>query len=159
MKRFSVIILTFILMLTGCVNQNKKDLFNYINAELPPVVEMENDALEKYNNLISNNNYTYDTFYTALKNEIIPTYEDFLNKLTKISPKTKDLKEIHNLYIEGAKYQLKALKLLQKGIEEKDNELLLKSSEFLKKSKKYMTEYKNKIVTLAEKYHMEYKLD
>ncbi|KGG81336.1 hypothetical protein Y919_00860 [Caloranaerobacter azorensis H53214] len=159
MKRFSVIILTFILMLTGCVNQNKKDLFNYINAELPPVVEMENDALEKYNNLISNNNYTYDTFYTALKNEIIPTYEDFLNKLTKISPKTEDLKEIHNLYIEGAKYQLKALKLLQKGIEEKDNELLLKSSEFLKKSKKYMTEYKNKIVTLAEKYHMEYKLD
>ncbi|QIB26352.1 hypothetical protein [Caloranaerobacter azorensis] len=159
MKRFSVIILTFILMLTGCVNQNKKDLFNYINAELPPVVEMENNALEKYNNLISNNNYTYDTFYTALKNEIIPTYEDFLNKLTKISPKTEDLKEIHNLYIEGAKYQLKALKLLQKGIEEKDNELLLKSSEFLKKSKKYMTEYKNRIVTLAEKYHMEYKLD
>lgn len=159
MKRFGIIILIIVLMLTGCINKNKRDLFNYVNAELPPVVEIENTALEKYNNLISNNDYTYSMFYSTLKDEIIPTYEDFLNQLMKISPKTKELKEIHSLYIEGAKYQLKALKLLQKGIEEKDNELLLKSSDLLKKSKEYMTKYKNKIVTLAEKYHMEYKLD
>ncbi|RKD32577.1 hypothetical protein [Thermohalobacter berrensis] len=157
MKRLFLFI--FIIVLTGCTNPAKKDLLNYINYQLPKIIELESEAISKYEEMIANDNYTNKDLYQTLSNNIIPKYELFVEQLKKITPKTKEVESIHNLHIKGAQKQLQALRLLQKGIKENNDEKIKKANSLLKESKTYMKSFKDEIVKLADKYRIKYKLE
>ncbi|MTI49350.1 hypothetical protein [Sporosalibacterium faouarense] len=152
-------ILTIIIFaVIGCSNTTKDDLLNYTNDKLPRITNLEGEALDEYQSIISQDDYSYQILYSSLKDSIIPKYTQFVEKLEAISLNTEEVKSIHSLYVQGAKKQLEALTSLKEGIEEKSNEKIDKTGELLKESKELMNEYNDKVLKLADEVGVDYKL-
>ncbi|MBB6453663.1 hypothetical protein HNQ94_002112 [Salirhabdus euzebyi] len=115
----AIISLGFFLMLAlvGCSNPVQDDLLSYVNDELIPISQLEVDAMDAYAS-VTGVNYTDDyTLYDVLEVTVLPNYEDFYEKLNLITPKTEEVKEIHDIYVEGVGEQYQALLTLRVAIE------------------------------------------
>lgn len=158
-KKSSFIFLIILLIFNlGCTESVKEQLLDYVNIALPPAITLENEALERYS--IAFKEYSDDTnkLYLSLEKNIIPKYEEFIEALNKIETKSPEITNIHQLYIKGAKKQLEALMMLKNGYKEKDNKKILAADKLLEESRKYMKEFKDAIVKLAEEYNIDYKI-
>ncbi|WP_026893707.1 hypothetical protein [Clostridiisalibacter paucivorans] len=158
-KKISFIFLIILLIFNlGCTESLKEQLLDYVNIALPPAITLENEALEKYS--IAFKEYSDDTnkLYLSLEKNIIPKYEEFVGALNEIETKSPEITNIHQLYIKGANKQLEALIILKNGYKEKDNKKILAADKLLEESRKYMKEFKDAIVELAEEYNIDYKI-
>ena len=158
MKKISTFIFITILLLTGCSNPVKSDLFNYINVELNNVVQIEKEVLSSYENVISKDSFSYDELRDLLVTDIIPKYTNFVEQLKSIKPSTEEVKNVHNHYISGSEKQLNAFKVLLEGINEKDNQKIKSIDTILVQARDDMTLFQEEIITLANRYKLKYSL-
>lgn len=105
----------------------REDLLEYVNVQLPKIAKLEQHALDTFDTL-AQNNFSDDsiTFY-KIRNVVIPTYTKFFEGLSGIKPKTDSIQRIHMEYVEAAKDQLEAFKLVVDAIET-HNEAEVKSA-------------------------------
>lgn len=161
MRRLFIMILVLIFIVffaSGCTSPVKDDLISYINTKLPLVTHLEEEALTEYESIVTEENYSYQALYNSLNDSIIPKYSEFVQKLEAISVNTKEVEEIHKLYLQGANKQLETFISLKEGMEDRDNEKLDKSNELLKESKNYMDRYRDEVLILADKHGINYKV-
>ncbi|WP_425446145.1 hypothetical protein [Dethiothermospora halolimnae] len=158
MKKYIVIIFCVILLISGCSSPVKDDLLNYFNSQLPPIMELEEKAIEEYSSIISKEDYKYETLYNSLVKTIIPNYKDFVENLEKIAVETEEVESLNEMYTKGANMQLEAFTLLKEGIKEKNKEKTNKSNELFKEGRKHITKFKKRMVEMADEYNLEYEL-
>ncbi|WP_130293409.1 membrane lipoprotein lipid attachment site-containing protein [Fictibacillus sp. BK138] len=156
MKKYilaSFLVLAFIL--SGCSDPVQDDLMDYINEKTPKLAEKELAAVGKYEN-VTGANYTNDeTLYFALKDEIIPEYNDFINELEAVEIETDDLRKIHEDYIEAANIQSSAFLMIVTAIENQDSSLINEANEKLNTARKMIRDYQTDIDKLAKEHDVE----
>ena len=77
----------------------KKTFLITLTRNFPSLADLETEAMQKYES-VTGDNYTDDfVLYETLSNEIIPTYRKFVEGLEEIKPKTKEVQELHGLYV------------------------------------------------------------
>ena len=64
------------------------DLVDYVNRGLLRIEELEKSALERYDSVTGKNYFTDEKVHDALRNDVIPEYERFVELLRDIKPKT-----------------------------------------------------------------------
>jgi len=162
MKRGKIIaIVCFFLALTGCSNPVKEDLLNYINKELPKVVEAENTAITAWGS-VSGDNYEDDyTMYETLTETVIPTYREFINELEAITIrlKTKEVRALNEKYIEAATAQNNAFILLKNILETQDGGRTTDVNERLDKGRRLVREWQMEIQDLCKKNGVQFNPD
>jgi len=116
--------LFFILLLfAGCSNPVKLDLKNY-SSQIKYLAQDEADILKRWNS-VSGVNFVNDGYmYQALDTYIIDNYDQFVAKLEKIQPQTKQVQDLHALYVQGAKQQLEAFQMMKDGLEKKNKDVM-----------------------------------
>jgi hypothetical protein len=147
-----------LIFLSGCTSPVKDDLLDYINVKLPLITGLENEALNRFDDLVAKPDYTYEELYNLLITHTIPIYSRFLQELKNINPKTNEVKEAHNYYRLGAERQLEAFIALKEGLEEKDKKKLDSVNNILDEARLYMRLFKNKVSYLSNKYHLKIQL-
>lgn len=154
-KRLIVLLLFCFVILTGCFSDPvQDDLLQYVNSELTKAHELERTAISAFES-VAGANFTNDqALYDALQNEVIPNYEKFLDELNSVDIETEELKELHDLYIEGANTQMEAFLLIVTALETQDQSQIEEANEMLEKGKKQITDYNNKIRQLAEDHNV-----
>lgn len=154
-KRLIVILLFCFVILTGCFSDPvQDDLLQYVNSELTTAHKLERTAITAFES-VAGTNFTNDqALYDALQNEVIPNYEKFLNELNSVDIETEELKELHDLYIEGANTQMEAFLLIVTALEKQDQSLIEEANKLLEKGKKQITDYNNKIRQLAKDHNV-----
>lgn len=157
-KLFPILMLLVIVLFLGCTSPVRDDLFNYINVKLPPITHLEKSALEEYQQIISEENYSSEVLYNSLKDNIIPKYSEFVNKLKGIKLSTEEVTDLHSLYLNGAEKQLESFIRFKEGIEQENDEMRTQGNENLQEAKDYMHEYQAKLIELAEKHNLKYEL-
>ena len=152
---FFVVFLSLFMLLSACSNPVQDEILSYVNDELPAIAKAEEDIIAKYSN-VTGANYTDDaTLYDALTNEIIPLYSDFIDKLEAIRISDKELQSIHESYIEAAKQQHKALKIMVTALENQDLTLIEEANGLLEKSQKEINVFEVNLQKYAEENNVE----
>jgi hypothetical protein len=137
--------LFFLLVLFfGCSDPVKLDIRNY-STQLKYLTEQEQDVINRWNS-VSGTHFVNDGFmYQALDTYIIENYEQFVTKLEKIQPQTKEVQDLHAMYVKGAEKQLEAFKMMREGVLKKDKDIM-------NNAYKIMTDGRNIEKQWAEKY-------
>jgi hypothetical protein len=140
--------------LAACSDPVQKDLINYYNNELPKVSPMESEAMEAYSSVAGANYQNDSVMYYALKDTIIPKYSEFYDKLTAIKPATEDVQKMHGEYIEAAKDQLEAFKLIIEAIDKQDEEVVKVANGDFEKAKIALDEWKAEFEAIRKKHNV-----
>ncbi|MCM3727176.1 hypothetical protein M3226_15965 [Neobacillus cucumis] len=150
-KGLLAIVLPLILLLSGCFSDPvQDDLLNYVNKEMKQAGKLEAAAVSAYEG-VSGANYKDDqTMYDALTKEVIPNYNEFIKELDTVKIETDELREIHEIYIEGADIQFKAFATIKQALEEQDPALVQEANDMLADAREHIRDYKSKLNKLAK---------
>lgn len=154
----AIVGLFMIALLSGCSGDPvQEDILNYVNKELKDAAKFESAAITAYES-VTGANFTDDqTLYDALTNEVMPNYEKLLKELDSIAIETDELKEIHDIYIDGAEIQYKAFTVILQAIEEQDDDLIEEANGMLTDAETLISDYQNKLDKLANEHDVDIK--
>ncbi|WP_160724300.1 hypothetical protein [Bacillus sp. USDA818B3_A] len=157
-KGLWVIVLPFLLLLSGCFNDPvQDDLMNYVNKEIKQAGKLEAAAVSAYEGVAGANYKDDQTMYDALTKEVIPNYNEFIQELDSVKIETDELREIHEIYIEGADIQYKAFVTIKQAIEEQDPALIQEANDMLADARERIQDYKSKLNKLAKEHNVKIK--
>jgi hypothetical protein len=101
-------------------------------------------------------NYTSDqALYDALLFDVIPTYQEFADKLEAIRLETEEVREIHEGYIEGVNLQYNAFIKIVTALEEQDRGMIEEANLMLDESRKLLRDFNYDIQKLADEHQVE----
>jgi hypothetical protein len=155
-KWLLAIFLPILILLSGCSSDPvQDDLLNYVNKEMKVAGKLERAAVSAYEG-VSGKNYQDDqTMYDALINDVIPNYNEFIKELDSVKIKTDEVREIHEIYIEGADIQFKAFAIIKQALEEQDANLIQKANDMLADARKHIRNYQTKLDKLAKEHDVD----
>jgi hypothetical protein len=155
-KWILAIFLPILILLSGCSNDPvQDDLLNYVNKEMKEAGKLERAAVSAYEG-VSGTNYQDDqTMYDVLNNDVIPNYNEFIKALDSVKIKTDEVREIHEIYIEGADIQFKAFAIIKQALEEQDANLIQKANDMLADARKHIRNYQTKLDKLAKEHDVD----
>ncbi|SHI66734.1 hypothetical protein SAMN02745751_00740 [Dethiosulfatibacter aminovorans DSM 17477] len=162
-KNILAILLLCIVMLCGCTDDVKNEhdtetvneILNYVNINIKDFQNIESRIIKRYNDMeydIDNENEIID----ALKNEILPEYKEHFENLSNVAIKNDEIKEIHSIYLQSAKYQLEAFELYLSYIENKNYSDLKSVNSKINSSNEYFKLFKKSLVEFADKHEIPY---
>lgn len=157
MKKWLVaIFLPILILLSGCSSDPvQDDLLNYVNKEMKEAAKLERTAVSAYEG-VSGTNYQDDqTMYDVLNRDVIPNYNEFIKELESVKIETDEVREIHEIYIEGADIQFNAFAIIKQAIEEQDADLIHKANDMLADARKHLRDYQTKLNKLAKEHDVE----
>lgn len=140
--------------LSACSDPVQKDLINYYNTELPKITQLEEDAMGAYAGIAGPNYQNDSVMYFVLKDTVIPKYSEFYNALQAITPATDEVKKMHGEYIEAAKDQLEAFKLIVEAIDKQDEEVIKVANGDFEKAKIALDEWKAEFEEIRKKHNV-----
>jgi len=149
-------VLLFTLFLSGCfADPVQEELLVYLNEELPAITNLEEDAIAAYESA-TGANYTSDLdLYDVLSLDVIPTYQQFTDKLEAIRLKTDEVRGVHEIYIEGANLQYNAFNKIISALEEQDRGMIEEANTMLDEARKLLRDFDHGIEKLAEEHNIE----
>jgi len=140
----------FLLRLSGdTAAQN--DLLDYINNKIPKAHKLERQALDYYESVTGVNRVNDETLLRKLNTDIIPTYQEFINELAAIKPKTDKVKNINKLYIDAANAQYDAFMSMRDALKTRDAQGLKAAQHKLIESQPLFEKMRTRLAVLAQK--------
>jgi aspartate-semialdehyde dehydrogenase len=157
-RRLFILIIPLLLMLSGCSGDPvQDDLLNYVNKEMKEVGKLESTAVSAYEG-VSGTNYQDDqTMYDTLMNDVIPNYSEFVKELESVKIETDEVREIHEIYIEGANIQFNAFAKIKQALENQDADLIQEANDMLADARGHIRDYQTKLNKLAKEHDVEIK--
>ncbi len=125
----------------------QQDLISYQGA-LSIIWPLEREAIEALSKVTGSNYTNDDKLDASLSSIVLPKYEDFVNQLAQIRPSMQEVKNIHEIYVEGAKLQLESFKMIKEGIDRQDVALIKKADIMLDRGKEKIAEWQKRISAL-----------
>lgn len=130
-----------------------RDFIDYINKIKSAKINiLEKEALSAWSNVTGSNFSSDSAFYNTLVNTVIPKYSAYAQQLVNISPATSELKDIHNLQVEGAHLHLQAFSEYKKAIDQKDYGLIVQGDKLMQKGREKMEECKRRLNEFIDKH-------
>lgn len=146
------------LSITACGKEEadpiKEDLEQYLSTDLPAIQGEQQAAIDAYNNYFTQENPDSQELLTALNTDIIPKYEQFLSKLSSISPETEEVNAIKEQYYKSCSLQYDALVQVAKSLEDCDSDLLEAANDLIKQSKSELAAYESQLNILASEHQI-----
>jgi hypothetical protein len=160
-KKIQILLIIFLIFFSfsSCLGKDiiQEDILNYTNSELPKIAEIEKAVIESYEN-ITGTNYKDDvTTYNVLEETVIPNSLNLIEKAEAITPKTAEVKAIHELYLDSINEQNNAFTIMLSALQNQDYQALAKANEKLDSSRKKQRDFNSNLNTLASKHNVEFK--
>ncbi len=132
----------------------KEDLISYYEL-VEYLGEKEYQIATSFSN-VTGQNYTSDeSFHQELKNNMLPETEGLLNELKNIRPKTKEVNELHAIFIEGWELQQQAFLVYKEALEEQNEDKILEGNYLLEKGSSMLDTFAKRLEIMAEKYSVQ----
>lgn len=149
----NIIWLGLISLVMGCAtNKVAEDIVIYVNQGLLQIEELERRALEEYDGVTGANYKNEQEVYETLKTKVIPIYERFFNELRGINPSEEEIKRVHGRYVRGAEKLLNGFKMKMRGIENKDERMILGANEMIEQGSAEIQQWREELISLCTKH-------
>ena len=149
-KYLILFIVLFITVLTVSCTEDKiqNDLIDYASNKLPEVYLLQREAMIDYNDVKVGSKDAG----SIMDKKVIPEYKKFLDKLSSIHPKTNEVSQLHEIYLDAANLQYSAFIKISKSIETNNKNLVKSANNDLEKARVKISEFKLKLSELADKH-------
>ncbi|MED5099598.1 hypothetical protein NSQ89_09725 [Niallia sp. FSL R7-0648] len=156
-KVIKILFLPFLFLITACsADPVREDLLEYVNEDMKTAFELEVKAVSAYDS-VSGINYMDDwTMYDTIQTTVIPNYNEFIKELNSVQVETEELREIHEIYIEGADTQYNAFVKILTALETQDITLVEEANAMLEEARKLIRQYMNELDKLAKEHEVEW---
>lgn len=155
MKKLSVFMLVlccFSILAACSTDPIKKDLITYVNDGVLPLAQDEKAITEKYES-VTGDKYTDDvTLYNTLRDDIIPEYTKYLDKVEAVKTETPEVRAVHETYIKAVSTQKEAFITMVDALEKQDLNLINESNTKLSEGKKLFRDFGEQLNTLAKEH-------
>lgn len=143
----------FIVVILSCSNPVQRELLDYVNKDLPKIVNQELVATASYESVTGSNYRDDQTTYLVIRDNVIPNYKKFIEDLEAISTtlKTAEVRKLHESYIEAANTNYSAFSLFLSALEQGDYTLMSQTNEKLDKGRKLIRDWKAELNNLCDK--------
>lgn len=160
MKKVMAILSTVLISVTvlaGCAKADpvQDDLINYINNQLPALVELEKKVTTEYAASTGTNFIDDATLAARLKNVVIPASDALLTKAKAIAPATEEVRKVHSKYIASITEQSEAFNLLLQACQKHDEAMVKTVNEKLTHSETVSNEYLADLTALKKAHKVE----
>jgi len=144
-------------MLTGCGKADpvQEDLINYINKQVPTLVEVENKVTTQYAAITGTNFVDDATLTNKLKDVIIPASTELLTKTKAIVPATEEVRKVHSKYLAVVTEQHEAFNMLLQAAQKHDEKLVETVNGKLSNAEKVSNEYLVELEALKKAHKVE----
>ena len=151
-----VAIVKFVLWINGTFLSGNiyVDRYNDYSMSISKIADDEEYIADKYQAMFDDNLDDYD-IYTTLRDDIIPKAKDFMEKLEEISPKDKELRKIHNIWIDAWNMQYGAFTLILSAVENSDSAQATEANDRLDMAKKLFRDFKDALEDYRVKHGLE----
>lgn len=135
---------------------NKKDILLYLNEDVRELEDLVKELKVNYEKITMMSTKSDSQIYNNIQNEILPKSSEIIELAKSIEIENKDIREIHNMYIDALNKQHEALEIYAEALEDGDNEdklgkLLLANGKTMD-AKIRMRDYQMSTLGLAEEY-------
>jgi hypothetical protein len=146
--------LSLIVFLSGCATYYKEAsaVVIYVNQDILGISELETKAFKHYGAVTGKNFTTNDALLEALKNDVNPAYQRFLDLLKKIKPQSAEVKQLHAIFIRGAETISSGFKTKMFGLQKQDHNLVRLADEEIKKGVKETFKWRTQLNALYKKH-------
>ncbi len=132
------------------------DMMNYVTLELKKTNQFARGVDEAYNGVIGDN-YTDDTtMHQVIKTTVIPTSEKLIETAESIVPKTKEVQDIHDIYLTAMKTKHSAYTMMAKALETQNSELIEPANELIDLSITQMNDFDTALTELGNKHDVRF---
>lgn len=155
MTSFAIVLFAQLLFLfiisTGCAGKNiAADLVSYVNQGILDISGLETQALKKYTS-VTGGNYTSDSaVYETLKNDVIPVYKNFFERLKSIRTETEDVEKLHAIYVKGAETMYNGFVAKKQALESKDGSRMSYANGQIEKGRAETERWRGKLLDLCK---------
>lgn len=150
-----LICVVLLVLLSGCSDPVQDDLLNYINEDMKPLAVLEEDTIAEYDS-VTGDNYVDDlTTYFHIEEVVVPMYRDFIEQLEAVNPKTSEVQELHESYIEAVNIQNNAMLKILAAIDQQDYDMIADANEMLAEGRAGIRSFTNELEELAEEHNVE----
>jgi len=147
-----------LLVASGCTHQKiASDLAAYVNDGILKVADLEAQALDEYAAVVGANYTTDQAVYDALRYQVVPIYGQFLAALKGITPRTREVTQLHGLYLRGAETMLHGFETKLLGLETGRVALILEGNAGIEKGRSQTERWRSRLFTYFHKYKINYK--
>ncbi|MFA9560302.1 hypothetical protein ACERII_23575 [Evansella sp. AB-rgal1] len=156
-KSFYFLLVTMLsLFITGCfADPIQEDLEDYVNNGIIPLVPDEEEILGLYES-VTGHNYSDDyVLYNTIQFDILPKYQDFIQKLEAIRPSTSEVREIHEIYIKASNEQYSAMVLILDAIDYQDHGLINDANNQLNEARSLFRTFQYELQDLLDEHNLE----
>ncbi|MBY7739485.1 hypothetical protein [Paenibacillus polymyxa] len=155
MKKISIFMLVlccFSILAACSTDPVKKDLITYVNDGMLPLTQDEKAVTEKYESVTGDNFTDDETLYNTLRDDIIPEYTKYLDKVEAVKTETPEVRAVHETYIKAVSTQKEALITMIDALEKGDLNLINESNTKLSEGKKLFRDFGEQVNTLAKEH-------
>ena len=149
-----VLALIVILIYTATQDSVQDDLLDYLNNDLPSIVELESEAIDLYNAAREDTANDYE-MYVMLRDTVLPVAREWSEAAEDIEIETEEVREVHELYIKMVNENYSAMTLMLSALETQDYTIIAQANEKLGSARKMGRDYQAAVERLAEEHEVE----
>ena len=147
-------ILSLVFLLVACGDPVADELEKYVNEDLEPLVEREEEVINEYDS-VTGAGYTDDyTTFVHLDTVVIPLYLDFIADLESIKLENKEVRDVHEIFIAATNKQYDAMVKMLAALDQQDYELVGEANEMLTEGRAGLRDYQAELESLLDEHGM-----
>lgn len=154
MRRITVMafaVAAMFLLIIGCNSDPvKRDIISYSKTVIPVINSFDDVIGKKLDEIGKEKDKTI--FLKKTKEELLPILKEFRDKVIAVKPATKELQDVHNLYLGMINTTEEGMKLLVESIEKQDQAKYKSAMEKISAGQDMENKYKNAFKELAAKH-------
>ena len=150
---FCILLMILLGTVAGCKKNNPvaDDLVQYVETDLKAILPKEQEAISNYNMVCEQTNkLSSKEVIQKFETSILPDYKEFLDNLKKLQPQTQEVRELKDIYVEGATLQYEAMNMIVEALKQQDSNKMKEADELIVKAKSKLQTYEVKLTRLAK---------
>ncbi|CAM5191932.1 hypothetical protein UACE39S_00783 [Ureibacillus acetophenoni] len=151
----AIFTLALAVLVVGCSSPETDELLNYINEEMLPLADKEEEIINEYDSVTGANYIDDYTTFIHLSDVVTPLYQDFIAEIESINFESSEIRDVHEIFIDAHNTQYNGIIKMISALENQDYDLAIEANEMLEEGRAGMRDYQYELQELAEKYNVE----
>src|SRR6185312_4884226 len=97
--------------------------------------QLEREAINEYDSVVGANHVDDEITYFHIKDVVLPKYRNFIEELEALRPETKEVRNVHEIYIKGSNLQYNGMVSLLSALENQDFDKLNEANQQMQEAK------------------------
>ena len=129
----------------------QEDLLDYINNDLPTIIDLESSTVDLYDEAKDDTANDYEMF-VMLRDKVIPAAKKWKEETANVDVETDEVRAVHEIYIQLVNENYNGMTMMLAALEKQDYVLITQANEKLQAAEALSREYQASLNSLMNEH-------